>query len=812
MTPMKGKTTWIIVPLVLLTGCSEGVLTRATPSLMNTLLSETEVRIGIITAESELISGPGATGWLGDYKLENSRSGFVIQGNPYPPDARFVPGSIVDGAGAEPGAPPEGDLLFGLIPWFGETRIEVEDISIFTRDEKAVVSVSGSCDSSSLCFRTEYTLAPGSDPEGSGLSISTTISNPGASTLSFRAGDWLAAGSKLSTRVQEFPGTPGSLAAWSQDTSYIYYSPDWNGGYEERDGGEIFIVLREGELHSGESLSFTRRFMVSRSGLSDLHADLLELIGSPAGEVRITESAAELGDNPHLEIYSASDTLFSIISPDEAGTLTAPLPEGSYSLRFFSSGRDEYRYPHPVTVEAGAILPVTLHPPEPSGVRFQICEETESGWAIGPSPAKLTFEPLSEGDPVVQIATATGAGEVSLPPGIFRVTITRGPWYSWSQLELELNPGDWFELRGTLRPVFDLESYHSVDFHQYTDRSSSGTASSEEWLKNNLAEHLSPAIPTDTNSITEISVPPESLDLPNSLVSLSGVELKPGTGASLLLFPASFQNRFGWGGIPAPVDPREAFTLSLEFLTPRLLGATSGYLADIIPAPGTVTGPVRLDFPLDFVEINDDEIQLARWFTLLNSGYYITAVGGSGAGTLSEGLGFPRTLIPREGAGITADPGTEIIECLRHHRSVVSTGPRLRYRVNCSEYHPIPFFSDTSGDVDIEVVIESPTWMPINELVIYANGFKVQTIPVDFATAAGLGGYRFTRHFYLHFTPERDTWFVAVARGMESLSPIYPGHAFAVSNPIWVDVDGVDRDEDGRLFDPLFSPLPYPAL
>ena len=82
---------------------------------------------------------------------------------------------------------------------------------------------------------------------------------------------------------------------------------------------------------------------------------------------------------------------------------------------------------------------------------------------------------------------------------------------------------------------------------------------------------------------------------------------------------------------------------------------------------------------------------------------------------------------------------------------------------------------------------------------------------MDFSSASPLGGYRFSQLFYFNFSPNQDTWFVAVARGTESLAPVYPGHAFVVSNPVWVDVDGLDRDEDGVLFDSPYVHPSYPG-
>ncbi|MDD5223270.1 MAG: hypothetical protein PHE84_04715 [bacterium] len=793
--------------LIFLLSCSrDGVLTLTTPVPLNESIPGDEIRFGKIISDSELVPGPGATGWFGDFKLYNSRVGFILQGNLTPPDRRLLPGTIIDAGWAEPGALPSGDLLFGLTPWLEDSPARVGKIEFQDGAGQGRATVTGRLEPQNLDYQATYALYPGDDPRGRGLLIKTTISNPGSSPQTVNPGDWISFGGKLGLQVLDFPGGHKLLAAIGPRISYLYVPTGLDISSLEMTPGGAGIHFPETTLAPGESWTGTRWLLISRHGLLEANPILPNLLGFSPGTLRVLIPNVQAQEDLSVKIFSPPDVLNGIWAPDQEGNLSAQVPAGSYRVKIESPGLEDYYFPSPVTVSAGAEKSITVTLPEPSRARFQIWEENNGGYATGPSPAKLCFQNLRRPEIVVRAVTATGSGETLLPPGIYEVSASRGTEYSLKRFRFGLQPGETFAFHAALRKVLNNDGYYSFDPRQRTGRSAQGNLGREDWLKDNLAEGLSLLTPVDINAVTQISSSDFLPGYSASASSLTGLEILPETGPPFLLFPAVFDRLSGWGGAPLADDPETIWEIYPAYSRPRLLGATPESLAYLVPSSDPVTAPVRLEFPLDFVEISDAAPDLNRWFALLNSGYLVTAVGGSGAGSVEEGIGFPRTLIPRETG--SSDPETDLVNAIRTRKALVSAGPRLRMRADYYGFDSAAFISDTSGDIDLEIELESPVWTPVSELIIFGNGQPLQTIPVDFSAAVSLGGHRFSQHYYLNLPLAKDTWFVALVRGQDSLAPVYPGHPFAFTNPIWVDADGVDRDGDGRLFDALNSPLP----
>jgi len=807
MILMPKKIPWIVFALFAFLACSrDGVFTVTASLPLDELIPADEVRFGKILSESELVPGPGATGWPGDFKLYNSRAGFIIQGNLHPPDRRLLPGVLVDAGWAEPGELPSGDLLFGFSPWPEDTPARVETVVFREERGRGLVIAAGRLEPPGLDYQIIYTLYPGDDPRGQGLLINTTISNPGSSPQTVNPGDWISFGSKLDWQVLDFPGGHKLLAGIGRGISYLYVPLGSVINSLEVKKGEANIHFPEQTLAPGESLSFARWLLASRHGLLETGPSLPGILGFSPGTLRILVPNVQAQENLTVKILQPPDSLVSILSPDRAGNLVAEIPEGTYQIKIESPGLEDYLFPEPVTVSPGTETEIQVSLPGPSRVKFQVWEENNGGWVIGPSPAKLCFKNLREPEKVVRTAALTGSGDLPLPPGIYEVSISRGSEFTLDRFRFELRTGEEFKFQGILRKVVDNESYYSFDPREYTSRSPRGVQGAEDWFTSNISEGLSLLTPTDINAVTRFSLPAFLPGDFSTVSFVSGVELLPRTGPPLILLPAVFDGLSGWGGIPLAESLEAIARISFDYSPAHLLGAVSESLADLVPSADSVTRPVRLDLPLDFVEISDAEADLNRWFSLLNSGYRVTAFGGSGAGSLADGIGFPRTLVPR-GQG-HSHPEADLVNAVKTQRALVSAGPRLRMRANYYDFDSHPLISDTSGDIDLEIELESPVWTPVTELIIFGNGKRLQTIPVDFSTTQALGGHRFSRRFYVNLTTERDTWYVALVRGQGSLAPVCPGHPYAFTNPIWVDTDGIDRDMDGNLFDALNSPLP----
>ena len=226
---------------------------------------------------------------------------------------------------------------------------------------------------------------------------------------------------------------------------------------------------------------------------------------------------------------------------------------------------------------------------------------------------------------------------------------------------------------------------------------------------------------------------------------------------------------------------------------------------------------------------NDVEGQVDDWFTLLNLGYRFTAVGNSDShGMTSTEAGCPRNFVMSE----TDDPGfidgQAVADAVREHRVVASYGPFVQLWVDGA-----PIGSDVvaEGPVEIEIEVQAPSWMDVDHVELYENGTLVETWKVAPDTASNLRFSMMTTR-----EPTEDAWYVAIVSGDEGLGPVfspvelpyipleqavtealvgipavssfispaapfpklYPIYPYALTNPIWVDVEGDGWSAPGR--------------
>ena len=239
-----------------------------------------------------------------------------------------------------------------------------------------------------------------------------------------------------------------------------------------------------------------------------------------------------------------------------------------------------------------------------------------------------------------------------------------------------------------------------------------------------------------------------------------------------------------------------------------------GPFPDPQPVPGqVVVGPDgRPQFP-GTVE---------TWFTMLDHGHHATGMGTSDSHhLLGDEPGYARTLL-YIGAGKDVPGGytrDDVIDAIHGHRAIVTNAPFVELTIaghGVGETVAVP-----GGAVDVAVRVRSPSWAPVDHLVLYANSAVVadQAIPAERAT-----DYQTTVHLVLPV----DSWVVAEVTGAANLFPVVsaiefppldatviikalavgldlsalpltsalaPSHThittpYAITNPIWVDVDG----------------------
>ncbi|NOY23087.1 MAG: hypothetical protein GXO70_06220 [Acidobacteria bacterium] len=239
-------------------------------------------------------------------------------------------------------------------------------------------------------------------------------------------------------------------------------------------------------------------------------------------------------------------------------------------------------------------------------------------------------------------------------------------------------------------------------------------------------------------------------------------------------------------------------------------GIVSGLFTSMnMPVPATLsdpyfsktselgTGTTNGDFGMMEVLAGNDYGQYLMvredWFSILREGRALIGCGGSGyVVNAPEFVGSPRTWVH-----YGTDPYDEdtFIQEFSAGHSFVSTGPFLE--VTAGDKLPGDTVASSGGAVSLNVKVQAPDWIPVNELRIVVDGVVVQTI--DLSTVTGTVRYSGTVQVQV---PSTDSYIV-VECGMSladisagilpggNFSQIYPNtQPIAFTNPFFVDGDG----------------------
>ncbi len=217
------------------------------------------------------------------------------------------------------------------------------------------------------------------------------------------------------------------------------------------------------------------------------------------------------------------------------------------------------------------------------------------------------------------------------------------------------------------------------------------------------------------------------------------------------------------------------------------------------------------------------EGHLDDWFSLLNLGYRLTALGNSDAhGKTKVEAGCPRNYV----LSGTDEPAyvddAEVALAVREHRVVASYGPFIRFWADDPD-NVVGSEIVADGAVALTVEVQSPTWFDVDRVEVYENGRLIHVWD-------GLAPNSDVLNLFetLEVTPTQDSWYVVTALSDDSLTPLFspvvwpaiqlqdvviealgsveaigsllgssidqprtfPTHPYALTNPIWVDVDG----------------------
>jgi len=816
-----------------------------------------------ITAPAGLILGPGAESRIGDYKLQNARVAVVIK-NPASSTA-FLPfgGYPVDAVPTdERGCPLPDDrfgemgTLLGQLDFSDLTKIilrgfDPDTIQILnngSNGQDAVVRVHGTdipipiietgllllfpdkgfSLPMNLEVQTDYVLAP----DSSALQMVTTVLNPlDADSVTIVGADGFLFGDGMTTNS---PNADTGSAAGYEISTDIKFLTSSNGhityGYGLDDNHLIATItiqsvtpaldqdLLAAPIHllPGESATLSRRLVIVAGDANAADQEFYPLWGitaEPFFGMVVTENTGEPVPGAVVEIRTddADQTYVTDFTADQDGFFIGMLEDGIYTAL--------------VSAEARTTVAVSLPRPFNYGYTFTMSAPGSVTWDVrdisgNNIPAKLTF---FQGPAIANyIFTPTGQGSQAILPGIYDVSISRGPehtvswWYN-----LIVPAGGDAMVRATLERVVDTQGFVAADFHFHAAPSPDCDMPLTDRLATLLAEGVEFFSSTDHEVITDYRPVIKAMGVADRISAVFGEEISNPILGHINAYSMNWDPRMRANGAIDwfLLSPQEIFDLARDrgativqinhprdeedgYLTAMLFNRATGVNDETNPMRlGLLPGTPILSFGFNAMEIlnggSKDQIffdpanpnttgSLRDWFTLLNLGHRVTGVGNSDSHRTSRPPGYGRNMIQSS----TDDPGKvnprELLDNLAAQKSVVSGGAFIRFTVDNAGLGQT--VTDTDGAVNLAIQVQSPDWVDVTKVVVFSNCSVIQTIDVTDQSPV----VKYQGAITANIT--QDAWFVVMAIGDNTLYPVAPEIDYqaprAITNPIYVDYDG----------------------
>jgi hypothetical protein len=796
--------------------------------------------------KDQLPGGKEADGIIGDFILRNDRVEAVISGNL--PLRRANMSTFYGNDGITPGCVYDltlrgtnNDQLTYFGPAAQQGSVSWVRVLKDGRDGEAVIeTVVTGAHRGGVARYHRYTLREG----WPGLQITTTIINESAE------GKKLDLAGRLTTAVRT--GIVQGIN-WADAID-----PADKAGYAYGNlvAPENYGTGKDYALAAGASVTVVRFLAVGRSPVEAL-GEVVRQRGQPIGEVRGVVRDGQGAPVPTAQVLvrtaAPRDENVGVAHPDSQGRLAFVLPEGKYVATFTDAGRAEVVQDLEVKAGAPAKLDATLA--AAAAIQFRITDA--AGRSI---PCKAQFLAQGETEPanlgpqnrahgcVDQYHSEKGDFRVALPPGRYRVIVTRGIEHSHLAREVVLAEGQTFEFTGTLQRLVDTTGWVSADYHNHSTPSGDNTCGTHDRLINLAAEHIEFAPTTEHNRLFDWAPHIEKLGLSADLQTVPGLELT-GRYAHFNAFPFQPEPRTQDNGAPVwNDDPRiTAITLRdwqgadadrwVQINHPdmvknftdansdgRLDGGFRGLatLIDGIETQNYSASSILSGRPFKIGKTKEgkDSVEMQRefiWLQMLNRGHRYAAMAVNDAHSVyGNGVGGWRMYLPS-----ASDQPAEIDwrENSRHAKaghSYLTTGPYLQVLTD-SGTGPGNTSRAVGKSVKLNVHVQCTDWIDIDRVQVLVNGRARPELNFTRAAHPQMfrdGVVKFDQTIKVPLS--EDAHVIVVATGEHSDLSIGYGTStqakikpIAYHNPIFIDLDGHGFTPNG---DTLGYPLPVAKM
>lgn len=686
-----------------------------------------------------------------------------------------------------------------------------------------IVRVSTTLRPDELTAETKYVLADGADYVAVGVTLTNLTDKP------------LKYAPKDETVVQGsiIKGTSGKLS-WTYDRW-------WDAAY-----GVLAVedITAEIELPARGKTTISKKLYLSEDLAKLQH--LVDGEGKARGKIRVAKASTDSAPivRAYVEVLSAGkvvtagktneqgefvctfvpDAFFTVSHPAHGRSESQPLIEGKSEV--VSNGRviknsDDFGF---VTLSVPGLVAATITDeagkPIPCKVQFR---------GVGETQAPVFFDKTGEHAVGNLYYSHDGRFSLDLPPGTYDVTVSRGPEYDIVEEKLTIRSGQTASLAAKLIRSVQTPGWISADFHNHATPSGDNSSSQLGRVLNLLGEHLEFAPCTEHNRVSSYLPHLQRLKAERWMATCSGIEL---TGSHLPTnhhnaFPMKLHEHKQDGGGPTVDNEVE---VSVERLvlwddrSPKLIQQNHPDIGQLFfdkNGDGLPDGGFeRALGHLDCIEVHPPHLIFAgptqtskqsssgnnrmfNWMQLLNQGHRLPGVVNTDAHYNIHGSGWLRNYV----ACSTDDPAqidvAEMVHAAEHGRLIMTNAPYLEVslKTDSAERRPpgIPgsLVKASGGKVSLHVRVQCANWYDIDRVQVFVNGRPDPKL--NFTRAANPDAFsaqtlKFDREIPLELTGDVHLIVAAIGEHSGLGYVMGPEHAddrpTAVSNPIFVDVDG----------------------
>ncbi|MCI0534557.1 MAG: CehA/McbA family metallohydrolase, partial [Verrucomicrobiales bacterium] len=430
-----------------------------------------------------------------------------------------------------------------------------------------------------------------------------------------------------------------------------------------------------------------------------------------------------------------------------------------------------------------------------------------------PLPARITIADLKEKLAEVFYATNettavrngivyTSKGETTfeVPEGEYNVYVTRG--MEWSRLRLPMSATRSAppRLDVTIRREVDTTGFIAADTHIHTvTYSKHGDASIDERMITIAAEGVELAVATDHNHHTDYIAPQIKSGLTNHFTPVTGNEVTTENG-HFNAFPLDPKVKVpdyketDWVKLISNIRTKGAKVVILNH--PRWPSTNKGPFGVYNLNRGSGDRALGPKFTFDGMELINSATSLQKdplylfqdWFSLLNHGERITAVGSSDSHTVYDPVGQGRTYIRSstdEAAKINVEEA-----CANFLAGDTSISLGMFADVVVQGYHKMgQLLTVKNRKVDLTLRVQAPSWITPKRAIVFLNGTAAAEMEVPNKVGEPTDSWlRFSLR-----TPGHDAYLVCAVSGpgvKEPCWPTYENYTLAATNPVYLDVDG----------------------